>query len=75
MSTQEEPLTNPKLLVTFSHAPSQIRTNYSIRIVVKFYYHIRLIKRTVRVEVGKIFCRRGFVKHPFNRIPKWLPIG
>ena len=38
-------------------------------------YHIRLIKCTVRVEVRKIFCRRGVVKHPYNRTPQWLPIG
>ena len=38
-------------------------------------YRIRLIKRKVRVEVGKIFCRRGFVKHPYNCTPQWLPIG
>ena len=31
--------------------------------------------RTVRVEVGKIFCRRGVVKHPYNLTPQSLPIG
>ena len=32
-------------------------------------YRIRPIKSTVRVEVGKIFCRRGFVKHPYSNPP------
>ena len=31
---------------------------------------IHLIKRTVRVEVGKNFCRRGVVKHLNNRTPQ-----
>ena len=48
---------------------------YSL-IYVKFEtYRIRLIKRTVRVEVGKIFCRRGFVKHQYNHTPQLVPIA
>ena len=37
-------------------------------------YRIRLIKCTVRVEFGKIFCRRGVAKHLHNRTPQWLTI-
>ena len=33
-------------------------------------YRILLNKRTLRVEFGKIFCRRGVVKHPYNRTPE-----
>ena len=33
-------------------------------------YRIRPFKCTVRLEVGKIFCRRGVVKHPYNRTPQ-----
>ena len=33
------------------------------------YYRIRPIKRTMRVQVGKFFCSRGFVKHSYNRTP------
>ena len=33
-------------------------------------YRIRPIKRTMWVEVGKIFCRRGVVKHLYNRKPQ-----
>ena len=36
-------------------------------------YHIRPIKRTVRVQVGKFFCSRGFVKHSYNHTPQWVP--
>ena len=38
-------------------------------------YRFCLIKRTVRVEVGKIFCRRCVDKHLYNRTPQLLPIG
>ena len=37
-------------------------------------YRILPINRTVRVEVGKIFCRRGFGNLPFYRTPQWLAI-
>ena len=33
-------------------------------------YRNRLIKSTVWVEVGKIFFRRGDVKHPYDRTPQ-----
>ena len=33
-------------------------------------YRMRPIKRTVRVQVGKFFCSRGFVKHLYNRNPQ-----
>ena len=38
-------------------------------------YRIRPIKRTVRVEVGKIFCRRDVGNYLFYRTPQWLPVG
>ena len=33
-------------------------------------YRIRPIKRTVRVEVGKVFCRRDVGNLPFYRTPQ-----
>ena len=35
-----------------------------------FKYCIRLIKRTVRVEAGKMFCRRVVGNLPFYRTPQ-----
>ena len=34
------------------------------------YHRILLNKRTVWIEFGKIFCRRGVVKHLYNRTPQ-----
>ena len=38
-------------------------------------YRILLNKRTVQVEFGKIFYRRGVVKYLYNCTPQLLPIG
>ena len=37
-------------------------------------YHILSINPTVRVEVGKIFCRRGIGNLQFYRTPQWMAI-
>ena len=35
----------------------------------KMKYRIHPIERTVRMQVVKFFCSRGFVKHSYNRTP------
>ena len=39
-----------------------------------YLYPIRPITCTVRVEVGKTFCRRDVGNPPFYRTPQWLPV-
>ena len=53
-----------KVIGTF-YKHSQIKYRHYTIVV---YYCIRPIKRTVRVEVGKIFCRRG-VKRQSSVLP------
>ena len=47
-----------------------MRTAWFLDSVSSETYRIRLIKRTVRVQVGKFFCSWGFVKHLYNRNPR-----
>ena len=43
---------------------------FRISVISTMMYHILLNECTVRVEFGKIFCRRGVVEHPYSRTPQ-----
>ena len=51
--------------------PNSSQTHYDMRLIcVYLSYRILLIKGTVQVEVGKIFCRGGASNLPFYRTPQ-----